>query len=409
MTYSYVARQPILNVNRVTLGYELLFRDSEANLFPAHVNSDRATYRLLAENFLVMGKNPNLDYSRCFINFPYKSLINRLPLMLPKRSVVIEILETCEPDDKLYEAVQELYRNGYLLALDDFIYAQEWQRFLPYIHIVKLDIADLGLEPACQFVQMEKKDGSKAKFLAERVETEEEFVRCREAGFEFFQGYFFRKPMLERQKYIGPEQVTAMRLLKEVSRQEVDFARVEQLISTDATLSYRLLSFVNSLSERTQVVINSFRQALIYLGEVKIKMFVSLTIASYISTKKPRELFSLSLQRARFCQLMEHYQPFNIHQHQLFMIGLFSVMDALMDVHMEELIKELPISDEYKLAIIHREGELGDLLNLHEAFEDGDWFKIEEYCDKYQLSLDSVTELYRQAQCWSQDIHRNTQ
>jgi EAL and modified HD-GYP domain-containing signal transduction protein len=408
MYYTYVARQPILNVNRVTVGYELLFRDGEFNAFPAHISSDRATYRLIVENFMVIGRNPNLDYSRCFVNFPHKSIINRLPFTLPKNLVVIEILETCAPSDELYEAIRELYRSGYQLALDDFVYSPKWERFIPYIHIIKIDVSVTGLDYACQFVVKKIKQGCKAKFLAECVETEEEFVRSREAGFEFFQGYFFRKPLVTKQKYVGPERIVAMQLLSEVCRDNVDFQRVEDLISTDVTLSYRLLSFVNSLSDRTSVEIKSFKQALIYLGEDRIKMFVSLAIASYISTKKPRELYYLSLQRARFCQLMAENAPFNGYQEQLFMVGLFSILDALMDVPLSELMEELPLSLAVKNAVALRQGELGDLLSLELCFEDADWTGLQRYCDCYGLTMKEVTKKLHLAQTWSRDVgHRS--
>jgi EAL and modified HD-GYP domain-containing signal transduction protein len=144
MRYTYVARQPILNAKGVTLGYELLFRDGEMNAFPSHISSERATYRLIAENFLTVGSPSDRRSARCFINFPYKSLIRRLPFMLPKHRIVVEVLETCEPTDELYHAIRDLHRHGYLLALDDFVYSPAWERFLPYVHIVKLDIMALG-------------------------------------------------------------------------------------------------------------------------------------------------------------------------------------------------------------------------------------------------------------------------
>lgn len=144
MYTTYVARQPILNAKRHTLGYELLFRDGEKNAFPEYMDADRATYRLIVENFLSLGTNPRIARSRCFINFPHKSLIRRLPLTLPREQIVVEILETCQPTDDLFEAVQELSQRGYLLALDDFVYSPAWERFLPYVQIVKIDIMAMG-------------------------------------------------------------------------------------------------------------------------------------------------------------------------------------------------------------------------------------------------------------------------
>lgn len=406
MTATYVARQPIFNRKKHTLGYELLFRDGENNAYPAHIESNRATYRLIVENFLSVGLNPSIPSSRCFINFPYQSLLRRLPQSLPKDKVVIEILETCPPTPELLEAVKDLYQQGYMIALDDFTSTPEWEAFLKYTHIVKLDIMQMGLEAACDLVK--KHQGKKYSFLAERVETEEEFQQAKQAGFKFFQGYFFSKPEIVKTKYISPEHVIAMELFQEVCKPQVDFQRVENIVAKDVALSYKLLRFVNTMSPRLEVSISSFRQALVYLGQDKLKMFVSLAVASYVSDKKPKELYSLSLQRAQFCQRMSRYQPFEGHTEQAFMIGLFSLLDALLDLSLEHLVEQLPLCQIIKLALLRREGPYGQLLALEESFEHADWEQIEQYCATLGLSIDQVKVELAEAQRWSHSITTQT-
>ncbi|WP_059022247.1 EAL and HDOD domain-containing protein [Vibrio coralliirubri] len=402
MTATYVARQPILNRKKNTLGYELLFRDGERNAYPAHIESNRATYRLIVENFLSVGLNPSIPSSRCFINFPYQSLIRRLPLSLPKDKVVVEILETCQPTDELLEAVKELYQAGYMIALDDFTSTPEWERFLKYTHIVKLDIMQMGLDEACDLVKAHQ--GKKFSFLAERVETEQEFQQAKEAGFKFFQGYFFSKPEIIKTKYISPEQVIAMELFQEVCKPDVDFQRVESIVAKDVALSYKLLRFVNTMSPRLEVTISSFRQALVYLGQEKLKMFVSLAVASYVSDKKPKELYGLSLQRAQFCQRMSRYQAFEGHTEQAFMIGLFSLLDALLDLSLENLVEQLPLCKSIKVALLRREGPYGTLLALEESFEHADWQQIDEHCADLGLSVDQVKTELTEARRWSHTV-----
>ncbi|CAM3969881.1 biofilm formation regulator HmsP [Vibrio aerogenes CECT 7868] len=403
---TYVARQPILNKKGVTLGYELLFRDGESNAFPAHVNSERATYRLVAENLAAIGKCSEQGGARCFINFPYKSLIRRLPFALPKDAIVIEILETCQPSDELFAVIKELHRQGYMLALDDFSYAPDWERFLPYIHIVKLDVMALGIQVACEIVRERLNDGCKCRFLAERVETEQEFRLAKEAGFLLFQGYFFKKPELIKKRYFGPRQVTAMSLFHEVCRPEINYDRVEQIIATDVTLSYKLLHFVNLLSDRISDGISSFRQALIYLGQDKLKSFVSLTAASYIAVNKPKELYRLSLQRAQFCQLMSAHPMFREYREQAFLVGLLSVLDAILDTSIETLLEQLPLQSSVKRALSGREGILGNLLLLQECFETGDWGGLECGCREMGLQLEDVNIFLHKALCWSNRIQR---
>ncbi|MEZ9231109.1 EAL and HDOD domain-containing protein [Vibrio amylolyticus] len=401
----FVARQPILNAKRQTLGYELLFRDGENNAFPAHIESNRATYRLIVENFLAIGTNPSIDRSRCFINFPYLSLINGLPHVLPKEKVVVEVLETAKPDEQLLNAIKTLCEKGYVIALDDFVYQPEWRPFLPYVQIVKIDIMAMGLAKACIMVKELRARNSRLKFLAERVETKDEFTATRSAGFSLFQGYFFSKPELMKQRYISPEQVIAMELFNEVCKKDVNFDNVERIIAKDAKLSYKLLQFVNSMSDRITVPISSFRQALLYLGEDKLKSFVSLTVASFISRNKPQELSKLSLQRAQFCFLMSQNPMFLSYRDQAFLIGLFSMLDVLLDLSLNDLLEQLPLSDSVKGILLERSGPFGSLLLIEECFEKADWQGLQSFCHSLELNVEEVIHALSSAQKWSQQVN----
>lgn len=402
---TYVARQPILNAKRQTLGYELLFRDGESNAYPDHVDTNRATYRLIAENFLSVGTNPSLATSRCFINFPHRSLVRLLPLSLPKEQIVVEVLETCVPNDELLNAIKHLHSEGYLIALDDFVYKPEWERFLPYVQIVKIDIMATGLEASCALVKERLAQGVKRKFLAERVETEQEFLATRSAGFSFFQGYFFSKPQIVRQRYVSPQHVLAMELFKEVCKPEVDFVKVERIVARDAALSYKLLRFVNTMSNRLEVPISSFRQALVYLGQDRLKIFVSLAVASFVSVSKPKEIYTLCLQRAQFFLLMANDSPFNQFREQAFLIGLLSLLDSMLDVSLKDLVEPLPLSAAIKVALLERQGPYGGLLKLEECYESADWQGMEAMCEQLNLSLGDVMPRISQAQRWSQELN----
>lgn len=405
MRDTYVARQPILNAKRQTLGYELLFRDGESNAYPAHVDSNRATYRLIVENFLTIGTNPALAKSRCFINFPHSSLVRLLPLSLPKEQIVVEVLETCTPNDELFEAIKQIHASGYLIALDDFVYKPEWERFLPYVQIVKIDIMATGLEESCALVKERLAKGVKRRFLAEKVETEQEFLATRSAGFTFFQGYFFSKPQVISQRYVSPQHVIAMELFREVCKPSVDFEKVEKIVARDVALSYKLLRFVNTMSNRIETPISSFRQALVYLGQDKLKIFVSLAVASFVSARKPQEIYTLSLQRAQFFLLMSNDNPFNQYREQAFLIGLLSLLDSMLDMSLKDLVEQLPLSETIKAALLEREGPYGDLLKLEECYERADWQGVESACQRLNLSFNEVMPRISQAQRWSQDLN----
>ena len=294
--FSYVARQPIFNRRQQTIGHELLFRDGEYNAFP-NIEADQATCRLVVENYMAIGDDYAYRGQRNFINFPQHCLVSLMPLLLPKNKVVIEVLETCTPNDELFLAIKHLHRKGYIIALDDFEYDVRWQRFFRYVHIIKLDLLMLGLEKACDFVRNNRH--MKVKFLAEKVETYTDFQTSLNAGFDLFQGYYFSRPELLKRRKVAASELTTIQLLQAISNEPVNFADIENIISHDVSLSYLLLRYVNQTNCRLIEPISSFRQALVYLGEEKLRMFVGVVATAHAALDKPKALYALSLQRAK--------------------------------------------------------------------------------------------------------------
>ncbi|WP_394136168.1 EAL and HDOD domain-containing protein [Aliivibrio fischeri] len=401
--YAYVARQPILNRKKQTIGYELLFRDGASNAFP-DMEANQATCRLLVENFMATGNNPALESPRSFINFPQESLISLVPTAFPKKKIVIEVLETCTPNDELFSAIKHLHRMGYVIALDDFSLEPEWDRFLPYSHIVKLDIMQLGLERACAYVKQRKRQGCKRHYLAERVETNEEFQQALDVGFHFFQGYFFSKPEIIKNRVVKPEELLTVQLFQEVCREEVDFTRIEQLISQDVSLSYQLLKFVNTAAVRLENPISSFKQALVYLGEEQIKMFVTLIATAHAAINKPKELYKQSLVKGRFCELMIYRCQNGTPGQQAFIVGLFSLLDALLDKKLDDVLVQLSLSSDIEKAILIREGLLGSMLELYENIDTGNWENIDKLSRQLGFSAKTVESTYLEAVKWYQSI-----
>ncbi|MGF1691695.1 EAL and HDOD domain-containing protein [Photobacterium kagoshimensis] len=399
--YSYVARQPIFNRQQRTVGYELLFRDGESNAFPA-IEANKATSRLLVENYMAVGDNKATSGQRTFINFPQESLLQLLPLLLPKREIVVEVLETCQPNDALFSAIKLLYQRGYIIALDDFEMSPAWQRFLPYVRIIKLDLMKLGIEQACEFVS--QYGSRRLKFLAEKVETKQEYDTALAAGFHFFQGYYFCKPELLKNRQVEPEKVATVLLLQEICRDPVDFKRIEQIITSDVSLSYLLLRYVNAASNRTVEPISSFRQALVYLGEDKIRLFVGVVATAHAALDKPRELYLMSLQRARMCESLAAGSGTREQAHQAFLVGMFSLLDALLDTSLDQLVKVLPLQDDVEAALLHHKGRLGHTLALLEAYDQANWLQVSEYCEQLGIAETLVTRSYQQASQWSENM-----
>ncbi len=399
--YSYVARQPIFNRQQRTVGYELLFRDGENNAFP-DIEANKATSRLLVENYMAVGDNAAISGQRTFINFPQDSLLQLLPLLLPKRSIVVEVLETCEPNDALFTAIKLLCQRGYIIALDDFEMSPAWRRFLPYVRIIKLDLIKLGIEKSCDFVNQYR--SRKLKFLAEKVETKDEYETALAAGFHFFQGYYFCKPELLKNRQVEPEKLNTVLLLQEICRDPVNFKRIEQIITSDVSLSYLLLRYVNAASNRTVEPISSFRQALVYLGEDKIRLFIGVVATAHAALDKPRELYLMSLQRARMCESLATGSGTQEQSHQAFLVGMFSLLDALLDTSLDQLVKVLPLQEDVEAALLHHQGRLGHTLALLEAYDQANWHLVSEYCEQLGIAENAVTRSYQQASRWSEDM-----
>ncbi|NRF62524.1 EAL and HDOD domain-containing protein [Vibrio coralliilyticus] len=399
MKNSYIARQPILNSDKQTVGYELLFRDGPKNTFP-EVDPEQATSRLLSDHFL------NTHYETLgdklgFVNFPYKSLLNRVPTLFPSENFVVEILEDCPPTEELLDAIKDMAAKGYTIALDDFIPNKEWRPFLPYVALIKFDIRLVPIEKAHIF--MKRLKGSNIRFLAEKVETYEEFEQAKEAGFEYFQGYFFSKPEMISKKALEPSFMTVIQLLTEISKQDIDYNAIESLISKDLSLSYKLLTFVNS-SAIVQTQIQSFHQALVYLGEDKLRKFISLVSLASTQDSKPDYLYGLSIQRARFCELIGAKLQVELESGQAFLTGMFSLLDSLLDKPLELIVNEIPVEEAVKLALTQNEGILGSILMLTEAYELADWEEVSDLSGSLGLNPQDLSKSYDASVKWTADL-----
>lgn len=265
MDKSFVARQPILDREEKLIGYELLFREGLNNAFP-DIDPVRATSKVLSNVYFKSDSYEHVIQDKVgYVNFPYQSLVTLVPALLPKEKIVIEVLEDCKPTDELLVAIKHLKSLGYTIALDDFVPTPEWKRFLRFIDIIKFDISVIPLNKAANLI---KKLGERISFVAERVETREQFLQCKELGFHYFQGYYFAKPEIIEQKAISASQLSVIKLCQEVAKEEIQIKRLEALFATDVALSYKLFRYVNS--SNLSAPIRSFRQALAYLGENKI-------------------------------------------------------------------------------------------------------------------------------------------
>jgi EAL and modified HD-GYP domain-containing signal transduction protein len=365
-----IARQPIFTSKQRLFAYELLFRGTEGHDH-SNLDGDRATTSLLSAAFFTEGIERISKYKPCFINFTTKLLAKNLPASFPSSKVVVEILEDVEPTPEVIGVCRELSKQGYTLALDDFVYERKLAPFIELADIIKIDIIATPLDTIHKTMYHLSRY-PKIKFLAEKVETHAEFEQALKLGFTYFQGYFFSRPEVLKIKELTAAKINLLHLLAEVSSGSTTVSRLTEIISHDVAISYKLLRFLNSAWFYRLEKIESISHAITYLGEKELRRFLMLMILAEMASSKPQELVRLALVRARFCELLggAGENPASpTQQNDLFLLGLFSVLDAMLDATMESLMKELPIHDSIKMALVDHEGFLTPYLNAVIAYE----------------------------------------
>jgi len=367
----FVGRQPILTRDKKTYAYELLFRDSLKNTFPG-IDGNTGTSRVLANTFFSMGINEITGNHPGFINFTKELILNKTPLLFPKESIVVEILEDIEPDQAVQEAIKEFRKKGYKIALDDFIFDKKYLNLIKLSNIIKFDLMATPLDSIAGLVK-----SLKSKFditlLAEKVETHEEFLLAMSMGFTLFQGYFFSKPEVISKTDIPSSKMTLLKLISEIGKSSISFDKLSKMIKSDISISYKLMKFINSPYFRRANEINTIRDAVSFLGEDTIKQFVRVLAAAGLSDNKPDELMRLSIVRARMCELMGKYIKTDFSGEELFTMGLFSTIDAMLDKEMPTILKEISFSKKVSDGLLGNNTDFNELLSLCTCFERGEW------------------------------------
>ena len=389
---AFVARQPIFHKNKKLYAYELLFRTGMSNAFPG-VDGETATSSLLSSSFFTVGIERISGGRQVFINFTEDLLLRRVPTLFAKNEVVVEILEDVRPTEEVVAACRELAKKGYTLALDDFVFRDNLQ---PLIDLAKIIKIDFRLTPLPEIAAMIKRlKGGRCHFLAEKIETHEEFVAARDLGFHYFQGYFFSKPEILKNREVSPGQLTAARLICEVNRHDMEFRQLEELINQDAAISFKLVNYLNSAYFGRVHPVSSIRQAVAFLGERGIRMFVSLIVAGRLAEQTPDELMRLSAIRGKF--LAQVAGEVGGNEGEMFMLGLFSLLDAMLDTPMESLVGRLPLSAEVHDALVGRSGALAPYLQLVEDYERCQWAEVDHRLAELCLDPEKVQTYYLDA------------
>lgn len=394
----FVARQPIFTVDEKLFAYELLFRDGVENYFRS--SDIDAASRATLRTSTIAGLDVLCDGHRAFLNFTRDVLLKDYVTLLPASHAVVEILETVPPDDLVVAACLRLKDAGYLIALDDFAPDDTRISLTPLADIIKIDLTLTRLDQAAGMV---KRYGSpRCKILAEKVETREQFAAVKKIGCSYFQGYFFRRPETLTAHEIPENRANYLRIWQAICQPELDIREVEDLIKQEVSLCYSLLRYLNSPVFGLGNEICSVRHALALLGEREVRRWVRLVVTLTAGQCKPSELVVAALIRARFCELLSahigHCGP------DLFLMGLLSLMDAILEIPMTNLLELVAVDDSIKSALLGSRSSLQPFYRLMQVQESGEWQEAAELSRQLGLKENEAADSYWQAVQWARQV-----
>ena len=394
----YVARQPIFDRKMDLFGYELLYRDADVD-FANVSDPDLASSQLIINTFIDIGMENLVGSAKAFINLPRTFIVENQLLPMTSEQVALEVLETVAPDKSVMQGLHDLAQRGYLIALDDFVYDVSLEPMLELANMVKIDIKNRSEAELKQQLDTIKKFN--VKLIAEKVETQAQYDLSRELGFDYFQGFYFCRPNVVSGKRIPVNKAVVFQLIEKLQDPEISMDDLEKILVQDVTLSYKLLRYINSASFALRQEIDSVKQALIIIGTQTMKNWATLIILSNLNNDKPYELIRTALVRAKMAELLAE-KTGRADKSQMFTVGLFSLLDALMDIPMIELLDTISLAAPIKMALLEKEDELGELLSLVIAYEQGDWPVLK------QGAIDSkiYKESYLGALRWADEASR---
>ena len=398
----YLARQPILNRARELFAYELLFRDGLQNSCDG-LDLELASTSLLDTSFLI-GFEKITGGHLMFINCPRDFLLRDYISLFPPSSVVVEILENIRPDQEVVDACRRLKEAGYMIALDDFVDSPGWAPLVALADILKVDFRATNRKEQRAIVS--RYTDKNIRMLAEKVETQEEYAESMQMGYSLFQGYFFCRPEMMHLRALPSFRLAYLELLRAATAPEFDIRELASKIKHEPSLTFRLLRYLNSAAFGLRSEIRSVTHALSLLGERELRKWIAVVSVGVLADGKPDELMTVPLVRGRFCELLAPLAGMAGHANDLFLMGLLSVMDAILDQPLDSILAELPVRREIKDALQTRAGLYWQLLEIAIAHERADWEKVSALISGMEMKEEQVSTLYLSAVNWSMELRR---
>lgn len=380
----------------------MLFRSGITNNFSDNPDLNLISSKVIADCTLLLNVDDITAGKKGFVNVTREVLLKEYFSSLPTEMTTIELLETIEPDLDVIAACRKLKQAGYQLALDDFVFDERFRPLVELADFVKIDFLNTTRNEQRAVVKRLAPCG--IKFLAEKVETQDVFQEALDMGYSYFQGYFFCKPTILSRKDIPGFKLQYCRILQEIHEPELNFRRMEQIVKQDVSLSYKLLRYINSASTGRRETINSIKQALDLLGEREVKRWVSLLALANLGQDKPEALVSQAVTRAKLCELLAPLFNLSARSEDLFLMGMFSLLDAILDRELADILKQMPIHEDIKAALLGEQNKLRRVYDCALNYEKAEWEQLLETSGQLGLARgleESMPRLYLNAVGWA--------
>ena len=399
----FVSRQPILDATGKVFGYELLHRETTTSAPAGGEAAEAAGARGLTDVVLGLGLDTLAEGKPAFLNFTRELLVGQAATLLPAAKTVIQLRRGLQVDEAVVTACRELHDASYRLALD-FISDPESERLLPFVKFLKIDVRSMSTAAAATLVK--RFSVGNAKVIAEKVESAEAFKEAKGAGFTLFQGYYFCRPITCRATALPQRKLAYLQLLAALRQPNVGVREIEEIVKHDMSLSYRVLRCVNSAAFGLRSEVTSIRQALVMIGIAPIRKWVSVWSIAGLTSGGTSELATVSLLRARCCELLGEKLGGRVADSEMFLLGLCSLLDAILDRPLEEAIADLPLPADVKTALLGGNNVPRQILDVVIAYENGQWDEALEKAKVLGLTEDSPATVYSDALKWARELSR---
>jgi EAL and modified HD-GYP domain-containing signal transduction protein len=398
----HVARQPILDARGTVFGYELLYRAAQTDT-SCTAEGDLASARVLTDAVLEVGLDTLTNGRPAFLNLTKPLITSQVATLLPHAAAVYELREDVEVDDEVIEACRNLHKLGYRLALDDFEVGSGAEQLLPFVSFVKIDVQLTPMDVVLDLPRRYK--SHKVAMVAEKVETREVFDATRKAGYTLFQGYYFRRPVIQTGTSMPAKHTTYLQLLRELNRPNLTVFDLEGLIKQDAALSLKVLRCVNSAALPLRREVRSIHDAVVLLGIGPIRQWASVWALASLNTGGTPELATQALLRARSCELLGGGRP-GVDHAEAFLVGLCSLLDAMLGRPMAEALEHMPLSPAAKATLLGGSSPMRNVLDAIIAREAGAWSDVEATAAEAGLNQTTLSSAYIDALKWARELTR---